>query len=131
MAQRGTYDRALAEIKSGHKRTHWMWFIFPQVKGLGSSYVSDFYGITSLDEARAYLEHPVLGPRLLEITETCLTLDGGSAHEIFGYPDDLKMCSSMTMFAQVSPPNSVFHRTVEKYFDGEFDGRTMELLELQ
>jgi len=131
LAQRSTHHRPLNEIKDGRKRTHWMWFVFPQVKGLGSSYESSLYGISSLDEATAYVEHPVLGTRLKEIAEACLEIEGKSAKEIFGSPDDLKLRSSMTLFAQISPPNSVFHRVLERYFGGVPDEQTLDLLKLK
>ena len=98
-AQRSTFSTALDELKVGRKRSHWMWFIFPQLRGLGRSATAEFYGISSLDETRAYLAHPVLGPRLILCTETALAVEGRSVHAIFGSPDDLKFCSSMTLFA--------------------------------
>ncbi len=128
-AQERSYDRALAEVTAGRKRSHWMWFIFPQFAGLGRSATSARYAIKSRAEAEAYLLHPVLGPRLQEITEAALGVEGRSAHEIFGSPDDLKLRSSATLFAQVSPPGSVFERLLEKYYRGEPDRRTFELLD--
>jgi uncharacterized protein (DUF1810 family) len=127
-AQQADYDRALSEITSGQKRTHWMWFIFPQVYGLGSSSTSKYYAIRSPEEARAYLDHPVLGPRLLACAEAAVSVEGRSATEIFGSPDDRKLQSSATLFASGSPPGSVFHRLLEKYFRGGRDERTIELL---
>lgn len=129
-AQANDYDRALSEIRSGQKRSHWMWFIFPQLDGLGSSPISRRFAIRSLDEARAYLAHPLLGPRLLECAEAVLRLEGRSATEIFGTPDDLKLRSSATLFACVSPPGSAFHRLLAMYYGGGQDGRTMRLLDL-
>jgi uncharacterized protein (DUF1810 family) len=119
---------ALAEIRSGRKRTHWMWYIFPQLDGLGFSQTARRYAIRSLDEARAYLEHPVLGPRLVACAEAVLAVQGRSAREIFGTPDDLKLRSCATLFAEVSAPGSVFWRVLEVYFGGEADRRTLELL---
>ncbi len=118
-AQESVYDRALAELKSGRKRTHWMWFIFPQIDGLGHSETARFYAIKNLEEARAYLRHPILGARLAECAEAVLAVEGRTAAEIFGYPDDLKLRSSMTLFASVSEPGSVFERVLAKYYHGE------------
>lgn len=126
-AQAGIYDQALSEIEQGSKRSHWMWFIFPQFIGLGNSDYAVKYAIRSLDEARAYLEHPLLGPRLRESAKACFAVEGKTASEIFGYPDDLKLRSSMTLFAQVSDTGSVFHQVLDKYFDGLPDSRTLEL----
>lgn len=127
-AQQGLYDRALAEIQAGHKRTHWMWFIFPQLEGLGSSATARRYALQGLDEAGAYLAHPVLGPRLLASAEAALALPGDSATAVFGSPDDMKLRSSATLFAQVSPADSVFHRLLGKYFNGRPDPRTLHIL---
>jgi uncharacterized protein (DUF1810 family) len=127
-AQASTYAEALAEIRAGRKRTHWIWFIFPQVEGLGHSSTSMRYAIRSLDEARAYLAHPVLGPRLIECAEALLAVEGRTAPEIFPYPDDLKLRSSMTLFALAAGPGSVFDRVLDRYFRGGRDGRTLELL---
>ncbi len=127
-AQATTYDRALAEIRNGRKRSHWMWFIFPQLDGLGLSSTAKRYAIKSRDEARAYLEHPLLGPRLIACAEAALAVEGRSARQIFGTPDDLKLRSCATLFRQVSPPNSVFARLIEKYFPEGDDQRTLELL---
>ncbi len=128
-AQEEIYPRALAEIKRGQKRSHWMWFIFPQIDGLGYSSTAKFYAIKSSDEAKAYLNHPLLGKRLVECAELLLKIMGKSAADIFGYPDDLKLRSSMTLFARVSPADSVFSRVLEQYFGGEPDQRTLELLQ--
>ena len=127
-AQEEHYAQALSEIVGGRKRTHWMWFIFPQLDGLGSSATSRQYAIKSLAEAEAYLAHPILGPRLWECAEATLGVEGRSAHEIFGSPDDVKLRSCATLFARVSPPGSVFDRLLERYFHRERDGRTLELL---
>ena len=128
-AQEGVYQAALAELRGGRKRTHWMWFVFPQFLGLGASGTSRRYAIRSLEEARAYLDHPVLGARLRECADALLGLTGPSASDIFGYPDDLKFHSSMTLFALASPPGSVFSRLLDRYFGGERDGATVGLVE--
>ena len=128
-AQDKIYDRALAELKDGRKRSHWMWFVFPQIEGLGFSSTTQYYSIKSLEEARRYLDHPVLGKRLRECTETILALEGLSASSIFGYPDDLKLKSSMTLFAGVAEGQSVFMRVLEKYYQGNPDERTVAILE--
>ena len=128
-AQETVYDRALAELRSGKKRTHWMWYIFPQIDGLGYTPTTKHYAIKSLAEARQYLNHPDLGPRLLECTATVLCIQDRSVSEIFGYPDDLKLRSSMTLFSRVAEPDSVFARVLGKYYDGERDIRTLQLLE--
>jgi uncharacterized protein (DUF1810 family) len=127
-AQRDTYERALAEIRAGHKQTHWMWFIFPQIHGLGTSATAQRYACRSLDEARAYLQHPVLGPRLVRCAEALLALKDASATDVLGSPDDVKLRSSATLFAQVSAPGSVFHQLLDKFFDGEPDHKTLALL---
>jgi len=127
-AQRGTYEHALAEIESGRKRSHWMWYVFPQFGGLGVSATSRKYAIASLAEAEAYLRHELLGPRLVACADAALAVEGRSAREIFGSPDDLKLRSSATLFARVSPEGSVFHRLLEKYFAGEPDAVTLRLV---
>ena len=127
-AQRDSYDGALAEIARGRKRSHWMWYVFPQLAGLGASATSRKYAIRSLDEADAYLRHELLGPRLVECAEAAVAVEGRSAREIFGTPDDLKLRSSATLFAQVSPAGSVFHRLLDKYFGGEPDEATLRLI---
>ena len=127
-AQEDDYARALAEIRSGRKRSHWMWYVFPQLDGLGHSPTARRYAIKSLAEAKAYLAHPVLGPRLTEIAEAALGVEGRTASEIFGYPDDLKLRSCATLFACVSPPGSVFERLLGKYSQGERDAATLRLL---
>ena len=127
-AQEDVYDRALAEIRSGRKRSHWMWYIFPQIEGLGFSSTSRLYAIKSIAEAKAYLGHPVLGPRLIECTEAVLGVEGRSAYDIFGSPDEMKLRSCATLFACVSPEGSVFHRLLDKYFQGTGDEKTLRLL---
>lgn len=128
-AQDGVYERALSELKDGQKRTHWMWYIFPQIDGLGYSPTARHYAIRSHEEARQYLNHPVLGKRLLECTEAVVALRGGSLSEIFGYPDDMKFRSSMTLFEQVAGPGSVFSSALDRYCKGERDTATLRLLE--
>jgi uncharacterized protein (DUF1810 family) len=127
-AQDGALDDARAELRAGRKRSHWMWFVFPQVAGLGSSPVAQHYAISGLDEARAYLAHPVLGPRLRECAELAAAVPGRSASEVFGYPDDLKLRSSMTLFAAADPDAPEFTAVLDRYFDGEPDPRTLALL---
>jgi uncharacterized protein (DUF1810 family) len=128
-AQEGVYNRALAELQSGQKRTHWMWYIFPQIHGLGRSTTSQYYAIQSQEEARQYLAHPVLGARLRECAATLLALEGHSAQEILGYTDTLKLRSSMTLFAYVAEePGSVFEAVLDKYFQGKQDTRTHDIL---
>jgi uncharacterized protein (DUF1810 family) len=127
-AQQGVYEGALAEVTSGKKRSHWMWFIFPQFLGLGFSSTSKHYAIKTIDEAKAYLAHPVLGPRLLECTKVVVEFEGRTATQIFGSPDDMKLRSCATLFACVSPPGSVFHRVIEKYYGGAFDDQTVRLV---
>jgi uncharacterized protein (DUF1810 family) len=127
-AQAADYARAFDEIRSGRKRSHWMWYIFPQFAGLGSSPASRRYAIKSLAEAEAYLRHPVLGPRLCACAEAVLAVEGRSASEIFGTPDDMKLRSSATLFAHVSPAASVFERLLVRFFQGRLDDRTLALL---
>jgi uncharacterized protein (DUF1810 family) len=129
-AQESDYDRALVEIRSGRKRTHWMWYIFPQFDGLAFSSTSKHYAIKSLAEAKAYLDHPTLGPRLLECAEAVVGVEDRSASEIFGSPDDLKLRSCATLFACVLPLGSVFDRLLAKYYRGERDDKTNQLLGL-
>jgi uncharacterized protein (DUF1810 family) len=127
-AQQRNHDAALAELRSGRKRTHWMWYVFPQFAGLGSSEMSRRYAIRSAAEAEAYLIHPVLGPRLVECFEATLAVDGRTAGEIFGSPDEQKLRSCATLFASVSPPGSVYEQVLAKYFGGEPDDSTLQLL---
>ena len=127
-AQESDYEQALYEIRSGRKRSHWMWYVFPQFEGLGVSWTSHRYSVKSLAETEAYLAHPVLGPRLVECAEAALRIEGRSAEEIFGSPDDLKLRSCATLFAFVSPEGSVFHRLIDKYFHGRSDDRTLLLI---
>lgn len=127
-AQEHDYLQALSEIRSGRKRSHWMWYIFPQFDGLGFSPTSRRYSIKSVAEAEAYLRHPILGPRLLEIARATLGVEGRSALEVFGSPDDMKLWSSATLFASVSPAGSVFEQLLDRYFGGEPDATTLRLL---
>lgn len=127
-AQRSMYERALAELRSGRKRSHWMWYVFPQLAGLGRSPTSRHYAIASAEEADAYLKHPVLGPRLIECATAVLEINGRSAYEIFGSPDDLKLRSCATLFARISPPGSTFSKLLANYFAGEEDEQTVRLL---
>ena len=128
-AQEGVYERALAELSRGQKLTHWMWYIFPQFDGLGYSPTAKRYSIKSIEEARQYLTHPVLGKRLLECTEAVIALKGRSLSEIFGYPDDLKFKSSMTLFEKIAGPGSVFSSALDRYSHGGRDATTLRLLE--
>ena len=127
-AQEDSYAQAVAELADGRKTSHWMWFVFPQLRGLGHSPMAMRYAITSLDEARAYLAHPVLGPRLLQCVQLALRIEARSAHDIFGSPDELKFRSCLTLFAQAAPGQSVFDEALRKYFDGVPDARTLQLL---
>jgi uncharacterized protein (DUF1810 family) len=127
-AQNTDYDRALLEIKRGKKSSHWMWYIFPQFEGLGLSTTSRRYSIKSTGEATAYLAHPVLGPRLKECARAVLSVEGRSAQEIFGSPDDMKLRSCATLFACVSPAGSVFHQLLDKYFEGKQDRKTLRMI---
>ena len=127
-AQKGDYEQALREIRTGRKRSHWMWYIFPQFAGLGFSSTSQHYAIKSIDEAKAYLAHPILGPRLIECAEAAIGIAGRSANDIFGSPDDMKLRSCATLFAAVSPPGSIFERILDKYYGGAGDTRTIGLM---
>ena len=127
-AQDPVYARVLAELRAGRKQSHWMWFVFPQIAGLGRSSMAARFAIASLDEARAYLARPVLGGRLRECTELVLAVEGKSAHDIFGSPDDLKFRSCMTLFSRVAPAGSPFERALARYFGGEPDAATLERL---
>ena len=128
MAQSRDYDRALSEIRAGRKRSHWIWYIFPQLKGLGMSSTSEFYGIDGLGEAKAYMENALLRERLLEISGALLTLDSNDASSVMGYPDDLKLRSSMTLFAEAAPEYAVFQQVLDKFFGGEKDRSTLRML---
>ena len=121
------YEKALEEIRIGRKRSHWMWFVFPQLKGLGCSYNADYYGIAAAEEALAYWQHPVLGGRLREITEALLLVDGLSARQIFGGIDAVKLRSSMTLFWEVTR-DELFRKVLDKYYDGNMCDKTLEML---
>jgi uncharacterized protein (DUF1810 family) len=127
-AQDAVYEQIRRELSSGRKETHWMWFIFPQMVGLGTSAMSQKFGIASAAEARSYLDHPVLGPRLRECTRLMLAVPGREISTILGYPDDRKFRSSMTLFAAVAPEDSIFDEALQKFFGGERDETTLALL---
>ncbi|MBL9093834.1 MAG: DUF1810 domain-containing protein [Planctomycetaceae bacterium] len=127
-AQEPIYEQALAELRSGRKQTHWMWFIFPQYEGLGYSATAQRYSIKSVAEAEAYLQHPILGPRLREFAAAVVEIEHRTAHEIFGSPDDLKLRSCATLFAAVSPAGSEFEQLLRKYYGGAADTQTYALL---
>ncbi|HEX3545373.1 MAG TPA: DUF1810 domain-containing protein [Mycobacterium sp.] len=127
-AQDRVYDTVLDELRDGAKRSHWIWFVFPQLRGLGSSPTATRYGISSLDEARAYLTHEVLGPRLRECARLAGAIDGRSVEQIFGWPDDLKVRSSMTLFALATQDNADFLAVLDKFYNGEQDSVTVGLL---
>jgi len=127
-AQNPVYQQVCAELRSGQKQSHWMWFIFPQMRGLGRSATATKFGIASREEAEAYLQHPILGPRLRECTRLVNLIDGRSINQIFGSPDDLKFRSSMTLFAAVAPGEQIFEDALQKYFGGEPDRLTLQLL---
>ncbi len=127
-AQEGIYDRALAEVRAGLKQSHWMWYIFPQIEGLGSSPTTRLFSLKGLDEARQYLGHPVLGRRLIECAEAVLAVSGQSAADIFGYPDAWKLQSCMTLFELAAGPGSVFGRVLDKYYEGKRDAKTLQII---
>ena len=128
-AQASSYTTALFELKEGRKETHWMWYIFPQIKGLGTSPTSIFYSLESISEAKAFLNHEILGKRLKEITEVLLDLEETDPTKIFGYPDDLKFKSCMTLFSIADgKENNPFHKVIQKFFEGESDEKTVEIL---
>ena len=127
-AQAGSYDTALREIQSGYKRSHWMWYIFPQIQGLGFSSTAQYYSISDLEEAKAYLQEPTLRARLLEISQALLELPSKNASTIFGFPDDRKLRSSMTLFAEAEPECTVFQEVLRQYFHGEKDEITLHIL---
>lgn len=128
-AQKDDYQIALSEIKNGRKRSHWMWYIFPQIQGLGFSELSKLYAIKDLSEAEAFLQHPLLGSRLVGICNELLALEGNDAHAIFGSPDDLKLKSSMTLFSAVNNPNPVFQLVLDKFFNGTNDNQTLQIID--
>ena len=130
-AQARDYDDALAEIRGGRKRSHWIWYIFPQLDGLGYSPTAQYYGIRDLEQAKDYMAHPVLGPRLVEISEALLALPCAGPRVLMGYPDDLKLCSSMTLFELAAPDQPVFGKVLDKFYGGRRDPLTLRLLGLQ
>ncbi len=127
-AQDHNYADALQEIKSGRKTTHWMWYVFPQIAGLGTSETAKFYAIKDMEEATAYLQHPVLGKRLIEISEAMLQLPGNDPYKILGSPDDMKLQSSMTLFGALPNANTVFQQVLDKYYGGKKDNRTLDIV---
>ena len=130
-AHQTDYQRALTEIKNGKKVSHWMWYIFPQLKGLGRSFTSEYYGIQDLDEAKAYLADPILGKHLIEICNALLSLDTNDATEVMGRPDDRKLKSSMTLFDAATESSDVFRLVLVKYYNGKKDYRTLEMLDIK
>ena len=130
-AQEDIYEQALAELKNGSKESHWMWFVFPQIAGLGNSEMARKYAIPNLADAKAYLSHDLLGSRLRECTEAVLAVEGRTAHEILGSPDDMKLKSCMTLFEVADGPDSVFSSILEKYFEGQRDERSLMILNAQ
>jgi uncharacterized protein (DUF1810 family) len=129
-AQENDFETALAEIRNGRKQSHWMWYIFPQIAGLGFSQTSKFYAIKDRAEAETYLAHPILGKRLVEISNALLEIEGKPADQIFGSPDDAKLKSSMTLFGALDDTNAVFQKVLDKYFNGSKDERTLELIDI-
>ena len=127
-AQEDSYGSALAEIKNGLKRTHWMWYIFPQLKGLGRSSTAKYFGIENLEEAKLYLGHPVLGMRIKEISEELLSLETNDPYKVMGGIDGLKLCSSMTLFAEIEGYDSIFGKVIDKYYNGNKDMNTIRIL---
>ena len=130
-AQENDYAIALSEIKKGKKRSHWMWYIFPQIQGLALSETSKFYAINNIHEAEEFLNHPILGNRFIEICNELLNLESNDPHKIFGSPDDMKLHSSMTLFSSLSDPNPIFQKVLDKFFDGKKDGKTLHLIKEQ
>jgi uncharacterized protein (DUF1810 family) len=130
-AQTGSYQQALSEIRSGRKRSHWMWFIFPQLQGLGYSETARYYAIRNIEEARLYLQHPILGQRLIEISKALLQLEGKTANQILVSPDDLKLKSCMTLFGLLENADPVYQAVLDKYFNGSKDHKTLQILNKQ
>ena len=127
-AQETDYPRALAEVRKGRKQSHWMWYIFPQIQGLGYSSTSQFYALKDLLEAEAYLEHPLLGSRLVGICQELLKLESEDARAIFGSPDDLKLKSSMTLFSALPNTNAIFQSVLDKFYEGNKDHKTLQII---
>jgi len=128
---RRQYDDALAEIRRGRKTSHWIWYIFPQIFGLGSSTTSEYYAIRSLQEAKDFAADPVLGARLTEISSALLELENADIHSVMGYPDDLKLFSSMTLFSLAAPENPVFKQVLDRYYGGRLDENTLRMLKMR
>jgi len=129
--QKESYDIAYKELSQGMKQSHWMWWIFPQIIGLGMTSISKEYSIKSIEEARAFLEHPYLGQNIREICKVLLNIESNDANYVMGYPDDLKLCSSMTLFIEADPEEKVFQKVLDKFFNGRKDSRTLEILKNQ
>ena len=129
--QKESYDIAYKELSQGMKQSHWMWWIFPQIIGLGMTSISKEYSIKSIEEARAFLEHPYLGQNIREICKALLNIESNDANYVMGYPDDLKLCSSMTLFIEADPEEKVFQKVLDKFFNGRKDSRTLEILKNQ
>ena len=129
-AQESDYKTALAEIRSGHKRSCWMWYIFPQIQGLGSSGTARYYAIEDYEEAKEYMENPVTGGHLREISKALLELESDDATQVMGWPDDLKLCSSMTLFALATKENEVFLKVLDKFYDNKPDAQTVDILNM-
>ena len=127
-AQEYDYETALSEIRNGRKENHWMWYIFPQITGLGRSTTAEYYAIKSKEEAKGYIEDPVLGKRLIEISQALFQIESDDAEMVMGWPDNLKLRSCMTLFAEVAPEQPVFRNVLEKFYDGEMDGKTLDIL---
>ena len=127
-AQEYDYETALSEIRNGRKESHWMWYIFPQITGLGRSTKAEYYAIKSKEEAKGYIEDPVLGKRLIEISQALFQIESDDAEMVMGWPDNLKLRSCMTLFAEVAPEQPVFRNVLEKFYDGEMDGKTLDIL---
>lgn len=128
-AQESSYDRAFSEIKNGKKQSHWMWYIFPQIQGLGFSETSKYYAIRDKAEAEAFMAHAVLGPRLIAICQQLMSVKSSDAYQVFGSPDDMKLQSCLTLFASLPNANPVFQSLLKKYFDGEMDKKTLQILQ--
>ena len=127
-AQEYDYETALSEIRNGRKESHWRWYIFPQITGLGRSTTAEYYAIKSKEEAKGYIEDPVLGKRLIEISQALFQIESDDAEMVMGWPDNLKLRSCMTLFAEVAPEQPVFRNVLEKFYDGEMDGKTLDIL---
>ena len=127
-AQEYDYETALSEIRNGRKESHWMWYIFPQITCLGRSTTAEYYAVKSKEEAKGYIEDPVLGKRLIEISQALFQIESDDAEMVMGWPDNLKLRSCMTLFAEVAPEQPVFRNVLEKFYDGEMDGKTLDIL---